>query len=314
MLTYTTGRNLYGKLTKNNNTVNLSFGDTTIAESLRIINAMTDLVHVEDSDTDTTVASQQAYTIPKTLRKVSDIYVTVGSTIYTPEKVYDPGRWSSVLQMELGESDVPLYQYIRGRQVLFAPAPATTGNTITFVGMSNTIDPSIADYTTGSITTITNGDTTVTGSGTSWNASMVGRYIRIDDSDAANVGDNRWYKIASVTSTTVLELTEDYEGTSIAAGSATYTIGQAYPLPEAYHMAPVYRATALYWDTEGNAERADRFWQLYDGGYEMGRSPYPGGIIGMMIAENSTFDGNYIPPSSVASIDINNYPQDLTGF
>ena len=313
MLSFTTGRNLYGKLTKNTTSTNLTDGDLFISDTLRKILAMTDWWWAETSDTVATVATQQAYQIPKTIRKVSDVYVTVGTTIYTPKKIYDPEQWSGILQRQLGSSDVALFAYIRGKQLLLAPTPSSI-NTITFVGRIGAVDLSIADYTTGTIVSIANAATTVTGSGTTWNASMKGRYIRIDDSEAANVGDNVWYEIASVTSTTVLELVKPYEGTAIAAGSPTYAIGQMSPLPEEYELAPIYRATALYWDSQGDHNRADTYWQLYDGGKEKGKVKLAGGIIGSMTEDNSTFEGVMIPRSSDTSIDINNYPRDLTGF
>lgn len=306
-------RNLYGTLTKNTTSANLTDGDLFLSDTVRKMLAMADWWWAETTDTVATVASQQAYQIPKTIRKVSDVYVTVSSTIYTPELVYDPRKWASVLQRELGDSDTVLFAYIRGKQLLLEPKPASA-NTITFVGRIGAVDISIADYTTGTITSIANGATTVTASGSTFNASMAGRYIRIDDSDAANVGDNRWYQIDSITSTTVLELVKPYEGLTISAGSPTYAIGQMTPIPEEYELAPVYRATAIYWDSQGEHQRADMYWMLYDGGKEKGKVKLAGGIIGSMTEDNSTFEGAYIPPTSAAVININNYPLDLTGF
>ena len=73
-----------------------------------------------------------------------------------------------------------------------------------------------------------------------------GQYIRIDPGTAANKGDGTWYMISAVGSATTLTLANAYGGTAIAAGSATYTIGQASILPEAYQMLPVFLALEIY--------------------------------------------------------------------
>lgn len=65
------------------------------------------------------------------------------------------------------------------------------------------------EYTTGTIAA-TNGDATITGTGTTWTAAMVGRYILVD---------GFWYLIASFTSTTSLEISEAFGGTTFTGGN-----------------------------------------------------------------------------------------------
>lgn len=312
MKSYTISRNLFGEFTRDNSSANLTVGDQLINDSIRTIATMRggNWWWLETIKTKATVASQQAYQIPNSIRKLSDVYVTVGTTIYCPEPVFDNNKWKLVLAYQLGTSDTPLFYYRQGNQILLAPTPTTSSNTITFRGRLNIKDLSIADYTTGTIVSIDNGATTVTGSGTSWAVPMAGRFIRITDSGAANTGDHFWYEISSVTSTTILELVKPYEGTSIAAGSATYNIGQMSPIPESYDSAPVYRATALYFQHR-EPSLAERYWLMYDGGKEAGLSDIEGGLIGQMLQEaNEKVEGPYIPPfgSTVNTIDPN-YPQ-----
>jgi len=252
---------------------------------------------LETLPTVATVAGQQEYQIPNKVRKVIDVYIKVGVQVYMPEAVYDQDRWKVVLASRLGTSDIPLYYYIQDKKCLFAPIPATNGNTIYFRGRLNVKDLSIADYTTGSIVSIANGGTAIVGSGTTFTADMVGRYIRITETTAANGGDGFWYEIGSYTSATSIGLLKPYEGTSITAGSAAYTIGQMSPIPESYDTTPVYRAVALYWQNQGELERAKSYWMSYDGGYEMGLRNNPGGLIEqMVIEEGNKVEGSYIPP------------------
>lgn len=65
-----------------------------------------------------------------------------------------------------------------------------------------------ANYSTGTITA-TNGDATVTGSGTSWNTTTnaeVGEYIQLPDT--------KWYKIVTIASDTSLEIEVEYQGST----------------------------------------------------------------------------------------------------
>lgn len=72
-----------------------------------------------------------------------------------------------------------------------------------------------ANYTTGTIT-VTNGDATIVGSGTSWATSTnaeVGEYIKLPD--------NKWYKITTVTDNTHIEIEIDYPGSTLSGQSYT---------------------------------------------------------------------------------------------
>lgn len=315
MLSYTGLRNLYGKLTNDSSSTNLSFGDTIINDSIRAICSLRPWWFLETPDTVATVASQQSYQIPNSIRKITDLYVTVGSMTYYPSFVGTPEDWKMIIASNLGTSDVPLFWYREANKVYFAPTPASNSNTITFRGRKQMRDLNIADYTAGSVVSIANAGTAVVGSGTTWTADMVGRFIRFTETDAALGGDGYWYEIGSYTSATSIGLLKPYEGTAIAAGSAAYTIGQMSPIPQEYDIAPVYRATAIYYEKE-DVGAAERFWRMYDGGYEMGLSADYGGVVGRMIGDAEKNEDRYRPPSPIDGlIDPNNPPRTLaSGF
>ena len=80
----------------------------------------------------------------------------------------------------------------------------------------------VAPVTTGTVA-ITNGDKTVTGTGTTFTLAMVGRKIRI-------AGDNTFYRIASFTSTTSIELENNFLEDTVT--TATFSIFKdEYRLP-----------------------------------------------------------------------------------
>src|SRR3990167_7992465 len=129
------------------------------------------------------------------------------------------------------------------------------------------------DYTTGTITTWTNGDDDITGGSTVWTAAMVGRYIRI-------TSDGIWYEIESRSANTAIVTVKNFLGTSIAAGSEAYTIGEMPEIPEGYEDLLLYRPLALYnMAPQREGALADRYWMMYDGGFERGLSPNVGGML-----------------------------------
>lgn len=271
-----------------------------------------------------TVASQEAYQIPNGFRKIIDMYIYSGTgtssdTIYSPEMVFDPTKWKLIQQYKLGTTDVPYFVYIENQTYRIQPIPSTTGNLIRLRGRLQTRDLSIADYTTGTIVSIANGGTAVVGSGTVWTADMVGRYIQITETTAANGGDGFWYQIGSYTSATSIGLLKPYEGTAIAAGTAAYTIGQCSVIPEAYDVGVVQRSAALYWDNQTDLVKGKTYWLKYDGGMEAGYSKDYGGLMLQMLSnEGETEEGSYIPPFASSS-NLPNYPyylpyQDASGF
>lgn len=306
MKTFTQMRNLTAKY------CNISTSDTTamntvdinVNDSIRTICNLQGgkLRFLEATKNMSTVASQESYQIPNGFRKLIDMYIYSGSgastdTIYMPEMVFDPTKWKLIKAYRLGTSDVPYFTYVENTTYKIQPIPSTTGNLITLRGRLKVRDLSIADYTTGTITSIANGETAIVGSGTTWTADMVGRYIQITETTAANGGDGFWYEIGSYTSATSIGLTKPYEGTTISAGTAAYTIGQCSVIPEAYDVAIVYRATALYWQNQNDLVRAKTYWTLYDGGKEAGyTNDYGGLVLELLENEGETEEGAYLPP------------------
>jgi len=245
MLTFTQRRNLFGNLTNNTSTTNLTLGDTLLNETDREIITSKAWDFRERSQSVSTVASQQFYSLARNYGKLINTTVTIGTTKYTPREIVSRAKWDE-LNQSTSASDTPEYFYVYNKQIGYYPTPATsTASAITNNYQAVHIDLSVADYTTGTITTtLTSGlITTVTGSGTTWTSSMIGRYIQIA---SATGGDNEWYEIATVPTTTTLTLTLPYNGTAISAGSATYMIGQMPIIPGDFHILSVYRACELY--------------------------------------------------------------------
>lgn len=312
MKSYTERLTLYKKFTRDASSENESLGITLLNDSDRIVANMKGgrWPWLAFTDTITSETNTGTYPIPTKVRKIIDGFLTVGTTKYLLNFIYDSNEWNRILRANLGNSDAARYAFVEGHQIVMSPGIATAGSILTLRGRRKLRDLSIGDYSTGSIVTATAGSKTITGTGTSWAASMAGRWIRIGESDTANKGDGYWYEIASVTNTTTLVLLAPYAGTSIVAGTAAYTIGQMSYIPEDYDMAPIYRSTALFWVMKDDEAKANMYWSLFDGGHEAGKTSVPGGLVGqMMESYGETTEGAYIPPNDGGYIDPNIPPR-----
>ncbi len=306
MKTFTNLRNTTAKFcnVSTSDTSKMDLIDDNINDSIRTICNLQGgkLRFLEATKEMFTVANQETYEIPNGFRKLIDMYIYDGSgsssdTIYAPRMVFDPQLWKRILQSHLGTQQVPYFTYVENTTFKIQPIPSVTGNLMVLRGRLQTRDLSIADYTTGTIVSIANGGTAIVGSGTTWTADMVGRYIQITNTTAANGGDGFWYQIGSYTDATHIGLTKPYEGTSISAGNAAYTIGQCSVVPEAYDVGICYRAAALYWQNQNDLVRAKTYWMQYDGGMEAGYTKEYGGLMSQMLAnEGETEEGAYLSP------------------
>ena len=203
-------------------------------------------------------------TLPQYIDRVASVYVTVGTYNYTPKECPSRGIWDK-LNMTTFTSDIPTWWYVYDGKLGLFPRPSTATNIVTINSKQLAKDLSVADYTTGNILTAVNGSPTITGTGTTFTASMVGRWLRITESDTANKGDGYWYRIRSYTSATVITLEKPYQGTAITAGAAAYTISLCSLMPEQYQDLPIYGALRTYFTSvQPDNQKA----QLYEGMFQ----------------------------------------------
>src|SRR3990167_3960316 len=242
MKSYTTLRTDYGIDTKNTTSANLTWGDRMMNDFHRRILSKADWPFLHRLRTVTTVASTTFVNLPYDIDQIESIFVTVSSTRYNPKPAPSRAFWDK-LHYSSHNSDTPEYWFVYNGQIGLWPRSSTSGNTISINGKIQVPDLGVADYTTGTISDVTNGDETVTFASTSLTYPMTGRYLRITLDDGTDSGDGLWYEISSITDTTHLELVRKYGGTTITAGSQAHTIGQMSPLPESAQDLPeIYAA------------------------------------------------------------------------
>lgn len=247
MLSYTQLVDEYKLFTKDKTTENGVFGASQLNSSIKARLGEDDWMFLEKTATATTVASQQSYQLPVDFAQMRTVTVAQGTSIWAVEEAPSRQFWDA-LNIVASTSNVAQYYYLQGNTIKFYPTPSASSNTITYNYKKRVPLFNIANYTAGTVA-ITNGGTTVTGSGTTFAATMVGRSIMTTD--------GYWYEISGFTSTTVLTIITPYLGTTITG--ATYIIGQMSPLPDAYEKLPVFDAVSDYFAVQGNADKEKIF-------------------------------------------------------
>lgn len=209
-----------------------------------------------ETATDLTEASTGSYPLPARCGKIDTVKVAVGSYTYAiTEFSGSEDRWN-ILIGDGTTTDYPQYFRQKANTIEFYPAFSSADLTFTYRYKRKIKDMSADDHTTGTIKTATNGSTAIVGNtGTAWTSAMAGRYLKI-------TGDEDWYQIASVTDATNLVLSRQYVGTSIAAGTTAYTIGEMNLLDEAYQDTPIFYALYFYYLQKENTNMANTYFNL----------------------------------------------------
>ena len=252
MKSFTVLRNLYGSLSGDAGATNLTLGDQLLNDGHR--KALRACPWLRETKTSlSTTADTQFIELPYDCMQVLEgVKVTISNTVYTPRPAPSRAFWNQINYNTTTKSNIPEWYFVDDNQIGFWPIPSsTTANAVSVPYKRRVKDLSVADYTTGTVA-ITTATTVVTGTGTTFTAKMVGRYIRLTDGDAASTGDGEWYEVATYTSATVIGLTKAYAGATVTG--ASYIIGQMSLLPEDYHDTPVNYALGIYWAKEDRAK------------------------------------------------------------
>lgn len=177
----------------------------------------------QDQKTDVTVANQQYYPYQPGTQQLENLTITVGNIAYPVICISSEQEWDRLNQTLIQSTTIPQFFFPRRDDFGIWPIPRAA-YTITENRLLRDRNLSQADYTTGTVS-LTNGSATVTGSGTTFTAAMVGRWFQAPD--------GYWYRILSFTSTTVITLNRTYVGTT--GTGLSYLIGESPELPEEGH-------------------------------------------------------------------------------
>lgn len=174
------------------------------------------------------VANQQYYQLPEDCIRVTSVWIEENNNKHDLTEIASEDEWNRISSNLVSTATYPDTYFVRGNdEVGIYPSPGsaiTNGLVISYE--ANQTAMAVDDYTTGTVTA-TNGSATITGAGTTFSQSMVGRYLKVNN-------DGQWYKISAYVSSTAITLENYYDGIATGAGLA-FTIGQAPNLPPQFH-------------------------------------------------------------------------------
>ena len=153
-------------------TAALTSGKRSMNVGIKMLQADLGIWWNEVTRTGTTAASTNTITLPENLTRVKHFYVTIGDIRYSAEEVYTEDDWQRLLSNTAGQSNDQVSHMFRRQTILeIYPTPTATAGvtyTLTYESENKDLVDNDEDYIEGSILTLANGGTTVTGNAPSW--------------------------------------------------------------------------------------------------------------------------------------------------
>jgi len=257
----------------------LTYLKRQINVGLHILEAELGSFHTEETKDIDTEDETGTYSLPADFIRLKEAHLVIDSTQYNLEEVFTEDLWQALQQSYYGSyNDEATHIFCRRDKFEIFPAAENADNTMTLRYEAGGQDLQYDDVDGGTITTLANAGTAVTGSSTAWTSAMIGRYFKIDD-------DGSWYRISAVGSTTTLTIDRPYEGVAIAAGTESYTIGEMPRTPGATHYIPgLYAEWQYYKGFKQNDVKARLLREDFFGATRMAKETY-----------SKRYSSNYIP-------------------
>lgn len=198
----------------------------------------------ESVRTFSTVASQQYYHYPPSVKGIKNLVITIGSVDYTLTPIHSNEKWSKLNSLSIQAGAIPVNYFKRQRDFGFFPIPQDAYTaTITYSLRGGGLVRE--DYTTGTVTVTENDETVEGAGGMAWSTTsnlQADDWFSLTDSNGEPRGD--YYRIGSVTDADTLELESVFEDSTEAG--ATYKIGQCSELPDDMMEIPAQLALRDY--------------------------------------------------------------------
>lgn len=204
------------------------------------------------------VAGQQIYQTPIDAIRVNTVVTKLSNGYQYPlEQIRSEQDWRWFNIYQYSSSYIQYYFVIGNNQIGLYPVPSySLSGGLRLIYQPQDVDLTQDDYKTGTVA-VANDGVSVTGTGTTWTANMVGRMFQLTDGS-----DGNWYQVTAVTSPTSLTIQTPCVAPSDSG--ANYRIGQVFIFPSEYDDVPVDYALARYFESRNNSTRAAYHRQNFD--------------------------------------------------
>ncbi len=189
--------------------------------------------------TKVTVASTIYYKFRPGVTKLESMTVSVGSQNIPLKIVANQQEWDRLQQVPIS-SGFPTHVFPRRDDFGIYPTPQGV-YTMNITANFSPVNMTAVDQSDGAVA-ITNNSATVTGTTTSFTASMEGRWFAITTN---GIPSQNFYRIDTVTNATSLTL--DRPIVEDTASSQTYLIGESPEIPDELHEFIPFRAASVWY-------------------------------------------------------------------
>lgn len=204
------------------------------------------------------VESQQYYTFPQDVVRITEVRVNSNGLNFPVNQVDSEAMWNRINIIPAMTINLPMYYFVRGyNEIGLWPIPSEdvdAGLVVSYEPRQR--DMSLDDTLNLSIG-VTGGSTTITSAANGFLPNMAGMYFTVTDGT-----DGNWYPINSYTNAGVLELENYYQG--IAETASSTLIGQVPSIPEDYQLGLVYFAAYNYYLKRNEQASATTYKALFD--------------------------------------------------
>lgn len=267
----------YKTYTRDTTTDNDTAGKRRIDYYYTYLLSQTNNYIIEKTKYGSLVDAQRGYLLFPDLIGLKNVRVYDGAQWHPVQPVYSIDQWHA-LTGAAHSSNIPSHFIVFNQNgnlyIEFDPIPnddVTDGIEFVYEGYQDRlIFPT--DYTTGTVA-ITNGSAAVTGSGTSFASSHVGRFLQISNG-------KYWYDIKTVGGGTSITLVNSFQETTVSG--ASYTIAELLRIPPEFAYTPVWGAAMDYY-LPTNATKAKEFEKKYARDLAVIESRYQGKTKGRVM-------------------------------
>lgn len=243
------------------------------------------------------VASQQAYTFPEDMVRITTVKVTSGGLTLPVTMVDSEELWNRLNLVPAMTVGIPTQGFIRGRnELLLYPIPsANVTNGLIVSYESRMKDMSIDDLTSATLN-VTNGLVTVVATSAVFNAKQVGMWLSVTDGS-----DGNWYQITGFTDTTHVTIENYYQGPT--ASGVSSIIASVPDIPEDFHQALVDYACYRYFLKRKDKDTAADYKSLYDEALKDYKAVYAAKTTGATQDDLTPYSYNLfgLPPQNVTA-------------
>lgn len=224
------------------------------------------------------------------------VKTATGVNSYSPpiKEIRSEYEWRLIKTTPNYASSWITYYYVLGNdEIEVWPVPSSDiTNGIRFYYQPQDHDLSVDDIISSSLSpvqtvTVTNGETLVTSTGSTFTSQLVGLWIQL-----TGVTDLSWYEIVDVPTSSTLTLKSAFVGNS--GSSFSFRIGQLSILPQEYSDSIVNYALYLFFSGKGNEARATLHKQLFDSAVEDAVQAYSSSTEGNVISDSENFISPWI--------------------